>query len=40
VKVSGVQFNDRAALRDNHGFVSHPTMNSVEHALREFLELP
>jgi mRNA interferase MazF len=37
---SVVQFGDRAALRDNHGFVSQPTMNSVEDALREFLELP
>jgi mRNA-degrading endonuclease toxin of MazEF toxin-antitoxin module len=35
-----VQILDRAALRDNHGFVSHTTMNAIEDALREFLELP
>jgi mRNA interferase MazF len=37
---SVVQILDRTALRDNHGFVSHNTMNLVEEALREFLELP
>lgn len=37
---SVVQILDRTALRDNHGFVSHDTMNAVEVALREFLELP
>lgn len=37
---SVVQILDRSALRDNHGFVSHATMTAVEHALREFLELP
>jgi mRNA-degrading endonuclease toxin of MazEF toxin-antitoxin module len=37
---SVVQILDRSALRDNHGFVSHATMNAVEDALREFLELP
>lgn len=37
---SVVQILDRSALRDNHGFVSHATMNTVEAALREFLELP
>lgn len=37
---SVVQVLDRSALRDNHGFVSHPTMEAVETALREFLELP
>jgi len=37
---SVVQVLDRTALRDNHGFISHETMNSVETALREFLELP
>ena len=37
---SVVQILDRSALRDNHGFVSHPTMNAVEVALREFLEFP
>ena len=37
---SVVQILDRTALRDNHGFVSHATMNAVEVALREFLELP
>jgi mRNA interferase MazF len=37
---SVVQILDRSALRDNHGFVSHATMNVVETALREFLELP
>jgi mRNA interferase MazF len=37
---SVVQILDRTALRDNHGFVSHDTMNAVEAALREFLELP
>jgi mRNA-degrading endonuclease toxin of MazEF toxin-antitoxin module len=35
-----VQILDRTALRDSHGFVSHPTMNDVEDALRDFLELP
>ncbi|MFV2104731.1 hypothetical protein [Micromonospora sp. LOL_024] len=37
---SVVQILDRTALRDNHGFVSHTTMNAVDTALREFLELP
>lgn len=37
---SVVQILDRSALRDNHGFVSHDTMNAIEAALREFLELP
>ncbi|MDT4989905.1 MAG: mRNA interferase MazF [Micromonosporaceae bacterium] len=37
---SVVQILDRSALRDNHGFVSPTTMNAVEDALREFLELP
>jgi mRNA-degrading endonuclease toxin of MazEF toxin-antitoxin module len=37
---SVVQILDRTALREDHGFVSHPTMNAVEAALREFLELP
>jgi hypothetical protein len=37
---SVVQILDRSALRDSHGFVSHTTMNAVEDALREFLELP
>jgi mRNA-degrading endonuclease toxin of MazEF toxin-antitoxin module len=37
---SVVQILDRSALRDNHGFASHTTMNAVEAALREFLELP
>jgi mRNA interferase MazF len=37
---SVVQILDRSALRDNHGFVGHDTMNAVEAALREFLELP
>jgi mRNA-degrading endonuclease toxin of MazEF toxin-antitoxin module len=37
---SVVQILDRTALRDNHGFVSHDTMNRIEEALREFLELP
>ncbi|MBN1172468.1 MAG: type II toxin-antitoxin system PemK/MazF family toxin [Micromonosporaceae bacterium] len=41
VRIHGVvQILDRSALRDNHGFVSHATMNTVEAALREFLELP
>jgi mRNA interferase MazF len=35
-----VQILDRTALRESHGFVSHETMQSVETALREFLELP
>ena len=30
----------RTALLDNHGYVSPATMNLVEEALREFLELP
>jgi mRNA-degrading endonuclease toxin of MazEF toxin-antitoxin module len=37
---SVVQILDRTALRDNHGFISHDTMNAIETALREFLELP
>jgi mRNA interferase MazF len=37
---SVVQILDRSGLRDNHGFVSHATMNAVDDALREFLELP
>lgn len=37
---SVVQILDRTALRDNHGFVSNTTMDAVETALREFLELP
>ena len=37
---SVVQILDRSGLRDNHGFVSHDTMNAIETALREFLELP
>ncbi len=37
---SVVQILDRSALRDNHGFVSHDTMNAIEAALREFLDLP
>jgi len=37
---SVVQILDRSALRDNHGFVANSTMNAVEAALREFLELP
>jgi mRNA-degrading endonuclease toxin of MazEF toxin-antitoxin module len=37
---SVVQILDRSALRDNHGFISDTTMNAVEIALREFLELP
>jgi mRNA interferase MazF len=35
-----VQILDRTALRDNHGFASHTTMNAIEEGLREFLELP
>jgi mRNA interferase MazF len=37
---SAVQILDRSALRENHGFLSHTTMNTVEGALREFLDLP
>jgi mRNA interferase MazF len=37
---SVVQVLDRTTLRDNHGFVSLATMEAVEAALREFLELP
>lgn len=41
VRIHGVvQIIDRTALRENHGFVSHHTMATVEEALREFLELP
>ncbi len=41
VRIHGVvQILDRSSLRDNHGFVSHPTMNAIENALRDFLELP
>jgi mRNA interferase MazF len=40
VRIHGVvQVLDRTALRDNHGFVSPATMNLIEEALREFLEL-
>ncbi|GIE87713.1 mRNA-degrading endonuclease, toxin component of the MazEF toxin-antitoxin module [Actinoplanes regularis] len=35
-----VQILDRSALRDNHGYVSHATMNAAEDAVREFLDLP
>jgi len=35
-----VQILDRTTLRESHGFVSHQTMQAVESALREFLELP
>jgi mRNA interferase MazF len=37
---SVVQILDRSALRHNHGFVSHTTMNAVDDEIREFLELP
>lgn len=37
---SVVQILDRTALRESHGFVSHETMQTMETALREFLELP
>ncbi|WP_203859445.1 type II toxin-antitoxin system PemK/MazF family toxin [Plantactinospora mayteni] len=37
---SVMQILDRSTLRDNHGFVSHSTMSTIETALREFLELP
>jgi mRNA-degrading endonuclease toxin of MazEF toxin-antitoxin module len=37
---SVMQIADRTALRDNHGFISHDTMNAIEMALREFLDLP
>jgi mRNA interferase MazF len=37
---SVVQVTDRSALRQSHGFVSHPTMTAVEEAIRDFLELP
>ena len=37
---SVLQILDRTALRENHGFVSHPTMNAVEEAIGDFLELP
>ncbi|NMO57646.1 type II toxin-antitoxin system PemK/MazF family toxin [Actinoplanes sp. TBRC 11911] len=41
VRIHGVvQILDRTGLRDNHGFVSHPTMRRVEDEIREFLELP
>ncbi|GAA2464675.1 hypothetical protein Ahu01nite_007930 [Winogradskya humida] len=35
-----VQILDHSAIRDNHGFVSHDTMNIVEAQFREFLDLP
>ena len=35
-----VQILDRTTLRENHGFVSHNTMNVVEAAVRDFLDLP
>jgi mRNA-degrading endonuclease toxin of MazEF toxin-antitoxin module len=37
---SVIQIADRTALRFNHGFISHDTMNAIEMALREFLDLP
>ncbi len=37
---SVVQILDRTALRESHGFVSHHSMQAVESAMREFLELP
>jgi hypothetical protein len=37
---SVVQILDRSAVRDNHGFVSHDTMNVLEAELQEFLDLP
>jgi len=41
VRIHGVvQVLDRSALRDNHGYVSPDTMNRVESAIRDFLELP
>jgi len=41
VRIHGVvQILDRSALRDNHGYVSPDTMNRVESAIRDFLELP
>jgi mRNA interferase MazF len=35
-----VQILDRTSLRDNHGYVSPPTMDAVEEAVRDFLNLP
>lgn len=41
VRIHGVvQVIDGSALREGHGYISHPTMTAVEVALREFLELP
>ncbi|MFC6565005.1 type II toxin-antitoxin system PemK/MazF family toxin [Actinoplanes utahensis] len=41
VRIHGVvQVLDRTSFRDLHGFVSHATMNAVEEAIRDFLELP
>jgi mRNA interferase MazF len=37
---SVLQLQDRSALRDNYGFISHDTMNLVDNALRDFLDLP
>ncbi len=37
---SVVQILDRSALRDNHGYLSHESMSTVETELREFLDLP
>jgi mRNA-degrading endonuclease toxin of MazEF toxin-antitoxin module len=40
VNVPAVVRVDETALRDNLGVVSHATMAAVEHAIRDFLELP
>ena len=40
VDASAVVRVDRSALRDNHGFVGNDTMNRVEYALRDLLNLP
>ncbi|GAA2561879.1 hypothetical protein GCM10010435_37210 [Winogradskya consettensis] len=37
---SVVQILDRKVIRDNQGFVSPDTMNTVEAQFREFLDLP
>lgn len=40
VDVTAVVRVDRAALRENLGFVAPSTLNAVETALRDFLNLP
>ena len=40
VDITRVMRIDRTAVRENYGFVSNATLNAVEYALRNFLNLP